>query len=144
MPRKYIVYILDFLMGYDTLLSTIKEDAMEITINPKIGDEKRIQKAGERVAKKMLQLGFNGDIEMIALVMAFFDGVGVDISEMQKEYIKDKTNEVLLHDAMDIVKGVRDLGTTLMVESDGWNSAKFHWKFSDLDKKARAILKYNS
>jgi hypothetical protein len=31
-----------------------------------------------------------------------------------------------------------------MVESDGWDSAKFHWKFSDLDKKARDILKDNS
>jgi hypothetical protein len=59
---------------------------MKITIDPKIGNKERIQKAGERVAKKMLQLGFNGDIEMMALVMGFFDGIGVDISKMQEEH----------------------------------------------------------
>ncbi len=64
---------------------------MILNVDVKMNDKQRIKNAGERIARKIIVLGFNGDIEMLGMMQAFLTATGADVVEIQKE-ISGKDN----------------------------------------------------
>ena len=58
---------------------------MKIQFETKINSEERLKDVGERLTHKIISSGFNGDIEVIALLQELLSSTGADPVKIQKE-----------------------------------------------------------
>jgi hypothetical protein len=67
---------------------------MILEIDVKMNDKERIKNAGERITRKIIDLGFYGDIEMMGLMQALLSATGVDVPAIYDEmhYAREKSS----------------------------------------------------